>query len=482
MQKTFLQKISVKTIFITFVTVSAIITTVVLFARPTTSEAAATPALQTAKVRTGDLIVTASGAGTVVPSAQVGLGFRANGMVAEVNVMLGQQVKAGDTLAYLNDAAEQIAFSQAEANLKALFSPAGIAEYQIGMVNAQDAYDTAVFNLQYYISPDVYYWETKTSEARHALDILELDPNATELVVADAQKVLGRAEYSMKAAQIDYINVYAPTYFTYTWIDEITLEEMAEVVPPSPSEVTLARATLEQTRLALTDAQRALEIVQNGDSAMLAQSLSAADGTALANIKAIYLAYENSRLALEGTRLVAPFDGSVIALDVVKGQTVGTLPVMTIATTDHLLVRFYLDETDLDKVAVGNQVTFMFDAYQNQPVDGEVVVVEPTLQVVDGTPVIVVWASLPTEPGFSLMSGMTVDAEVIAGESLKTLIVPVQALRELAPGSYAVFIVDANGQLVMTPVTVGLRDFANAEIVSGVKAGDVVSTGTVETK
>ena len=80
------------------------------------------------------------------------------------------------------------------------------------------------------------------------------------------------------------------------------------------------------------------------------------------------------------------------------------------------------------------------------------------------------------------MSGMTVDVEVIAGESLKTLIVPVQALRELAPGSYAVFIVDANGQLVMTPVTVGLRDFANAEILSGVKAGDMVSTGTVETK
>ena len=67
-------------------------------------------------------------------------------------------------------------------------------------------------------------------------------------------------------------------------------------------------------------------------------------------------------------------------------------------------------------------------------------------------------------------------------KSLETFIVPVQALRELAPGSYAVFIVDANEQLTMTPVTVGLRDFANAEILSGVKAGDIVSTGTVETK
>ena len=49
-------------------------------------------------------------------------------------------------------------------------------------------------------------------------------------------------------------------------------------------------------------------------------------------------------------------------------------------------------------------------------------------------------------------------------------------------GIAAVFLVGENEQLTMTPVTVGLRDFANAEILSGVKAGDIVSTGTVETK
>ena len=77
---------------------------------------------------------------------------------------------------------------------------------------------------------------------------------------------------------------------------------------------------------------------------------------------------------------------------------------------------------------------------------------------------------------------MTVEADVIAGEAKNALIVPIQALRELTPGSYAVFVVQSDGSLKMTPVTVGLRDFANAEILSGLKVGDVVSTGTVETK
>jgi RND family efflux transporter MFP subunit len=239
------------------------------------------------------------------------------------------------------------------------------------------------------------------------------------------------------------------------------------------SDMALARAELESARVALQDTQAALDIVKAGPNALSAPIVAL--GTQMAKL-------EQARLTVESTRLVAPFDGKLTALDVFDGQTVGTSPIMTIATTEKLLVHFYLDETDLDKVAVGNRVTFMFDAYPDQPIDGEVVIVEPSLQVVDGTPVIVVWASLPNETGLNLMSGMTVDAEVIAGESLKTLIVPVQALRELAPGSFAVFLVDANGQLKMTPVTVGLRDFANAEILSGVKVGDLVSTGTVETK
>ena len=77
---------------------------------------------------------------------------------------------------------------------------------------------------------------------------------------------------------------------------------------------------------------------------------------------------------------------------------------------------------------------------------------------------------------------MTVEVEVVGGEAQDALLVPVQALRELSPGSYAVFIVQPDNSLKLTPVEVGLRDFANAQILSGVKAGDVVSTGTVETK
>jgi multidrug efflux pump subunit AcrA (membrane-fusion protein) len=423
MQKTFLQKLSRKTIITTLVVVLAVVTAVIFFVRPTTTEAATTPTLQTAKVRTGDLVVTASGAGTVVPAAQLDLGFRTSGVLTELNVAVGDSVQAAQVLARLE---ENI---QAEADFQALFTTEGVAKAELALVSAKDALVVAEGNVNYLIGSDAWYWQEQMEK-----------PDATQ------------AEKDLAQSKSDY-------FLSLRYIDE--------------SDIALAQANLESARVALKDAQAALDIVKAGSDTL--NTPIAALGTEMAKL-------EQARLLVESTRLTAPFDGTVTSLNAVAGQTVGTTPIMTIATTEKLLVRFYLDETDLDKVAVGNRVTFTFDAYQNQPVDGEVIIVEPTLQVVDGTPVIVVWASLPAKTDFSLISGMTVDVEVIAGESLKTLILPVQALRELAPGSYAVFIVDANGQLVMTPVTVGLRDFANAEILSGVKVGDVVSTGTVETK
>jgi len=65
----------------------------------------------------------------------------------------------------------------------------------------------------------------------------------------------------------------------------------------------------------------------------------------------------------------------------------------------------------------------------------------------------------------------------VAGEARNALLVPVQALRELSEGQYAVFVVGTDGQLEMRMVKVGLKDYVNAEIRSGLQRGEVVSLG-----
>ncbi len=408
---------------ITSVIVLGIIAAGAYFLWPSAQAEAATPAVQTAKVRIGDLVVTASGAGTVIPASEVSLGFRSGGVLAELNVAVGDQVASAETLARLE------ANLQAEADFQALFTPEGVAQAELALANAVTALENAENSLIYLIGWDAWYWEKQMERE-----------GATE------------AEIETARAKRDY-------FLSLVYIGD--------------ADLAFARAELESARVALQDAQAALEIVKAGPEALTKPLVALGPQTAK---------LEQARLAVESTRLTAPFDGTVTSLNAVVGQTVGTSPILSIATTQDLLVRFYLDETDVDKVAAGNRVTFTFDAYPDLPMEGEVINVEPTLKTVDGTPVVVVWAKLTNEPEAVILSGMTVDVEVIAGETRGALIVPIQALRELSAGSYAVFVVQSDGQLKLTPVEVGLRDYASAEILSGLNAGDVVSTGTVETK
>ncbi len=466
---------------ITGIALAAIIGGAWYFFQTSQAEATATPALQTAKVRTGDLVISANGAGTVVPLMQADLGFRVSGILKEVNVTVGQKVTGGQVLASLEDDLQQAQLAQAEVDFQALFSDAGLADAKVTLANAELALQTAVEDYQYLIGPEVYYWEIEVEKANQSLIKVKNDAAATEQQKTDAQKLLDRAQANLLAAQQRYRSEYVPELFTYTYIDEESGDEVTTVIPPSDTDITLARAKVASARFAVEDARSALEILQAGPSAVTGPVV-AVQGSATAKIEQARLALENARLSVENTRLTAPFDGVVITLDAVVGQTVNTAPLLTLATTQDLQILFYLDETDLDKAVVGNKIIITFDAFPDTTLDGEITSIEQALRIIDGTPVIVAWGSFVNDKNLPVLSGMTVEVEVIGGETHDALLVPVQALRELTPGSYSVFVVQPDGSLKLTPVTVGLRDFANAEILNGLKVGDVVSTGTVETK
>jgi multidrug efflux pump subunit AcrA (membrane-fusion protein) len=61
------------------------------------------------------------------------------------------------------------------------------------------------------------------------------------------------------------------------------------------------------------------------------------------------------------------------------------------------------------------------------------------------------------------------------------VLVPVEALHEIGEGQYTLFVME-NGTLRLRVVEVGLQDLTRAVISSGLRAGDIVTTGVVETK
>ncbi|MEP7359448.1 MAG: hypothetical protein ABI847_19510, partial [Anaerolineales bacterium] len=127
-------------------------------------------------------------------------------------------------------------------------------------------------------------------------------------------------------------------------------------------------------------------------------------------------------------------------------------------------------------------ISVVFDAAPETTLTGQVLRVDPALVSVNNTSVVRAYATLDRpDPAVRLIQGMNGTVVITAGAARNALIVPIEALRTLAPNTYAVFVVGADGGLKLTPVTVGLQDAASAEITSGLKQGDVVSTGLAET-
>src|SRR5262245_939649 len=72
----------------------------------------------TATVSHGDLPVAVTGSGAVAAARTVELPFQQSGTITAVNVTVGDQVTAGQTLALLDAADLQLQLQQAQANLK----------------------------------------------------------------------------------------------------------------------------------------------------------------------------------------------------------------------------------------------------------------------------------------------------------------------------------------------------------------------------
>ncbi len=436
------------------------------------AESAEAPALQTATVRRGDLTISAAGRGSLVPQAEIDLGFRTSGTLAELAVQVGEQVDADQVLARLDDAAAKIQLAQAELNLdqaKAKLETVRRAitlTIEIDHVNleaAQASYDALVQGGNY-------------DGARLTAPRINLDQATEQLTMAQAAYDTawdpGRDwELQVKTRATALENERAAT--------ARALEKARDDLEVARASYSLAVLNLNEGGDASAALAKVLLAQRSLDESLSGDALYAAE----AAVRQAELSVASAELALGNTVIRAPFAGRIVSTSASVGEAVGTGAVVTMVDSGLGRVRFYLEESDLDKVAAGNPVTVVFDALPDRDFPGQVDRVDPVLVTVDGTVAIQAWATLdPIEGARLLPLGVSAEVEIVAGSTSRALLVPVQALRELSPGQYAVFVVEADGALRLRPVQVGIRDFANAEILSGLEQGEVVSTGAVATQ
>lgn len=171
--------------------------------------------------------------------------------------------------------------------------------------------------------------------------------------------------------------------------------------------------------------------------------------------------------------LVAPLDGTIIGKSVVPGQVV-TASDTVFTMSDHLIVAASLDETDLAKIALKQRVEMVLDAYPSQPFTGQVERIAFNSTTVNNVTTFEV-DILPDQVPDFMRSGMSADLTFIMAEHDNVLLVPILAVTTQGAQDTVLLATDPSGfGSRIQPVTLGINDGKQVEIVSGLQEGNAV--------
>jgi RND family efflux transporter MFP subunit len=205
-------------------------------------------------------------------------------------------------------------------------------------------------------------------------------------------------------------------------------------------------------------------------------------GSSLTSLVEAQTALQISKENLSATQLISPISGIVTDLAASVGDYTGTDSILTVADLNQpYTIAAYFDAEDWSKVQVGYETEITFDILPDDIFTGIVTLVYPELDTSSNSSLVHAIVKLNETIDSSLPSGTSASVDVIGGRVEDAVLVPVEALHEIDSGKYTVFVME-NGSPRVRVVEVGLQDITYAEIKSGLEAGEVVTTGIVETQ
>lgn len=436
------------------------------------------PAWKTEKVGHGDILVMVTATGTVGPIQTVFIGSQVSGRVKDVLKTTNDVIKKGEVLATL------------ETDL--LESEKRSCEVRLSQVRAA----------------------LSALKVEHEnLDIRELRQKAAiERKKISVEKA--RASMELAAKNLKRIkDLLAVDAATQNDLDIRTLEEANSKRDTKLMEIELEQADVDDKQIKADRKQ-----------------LEAKEEQAKADIQQAEAQLARATTNLGYATIVSPIDGVVLQHLIEPGQTIAAsfqTPNMFKLASDlsKLRIDAQLDEADIGKIVMGQDVTFDVDAYRGETFSGAVALVrlmsEPKGNLVT-YPVLVaannvvkearrsssaaapVGSAPPVDPAakvveWKLLPGMSANLRFVVDQKKNCTLLPCAALRFIPPMGMApvktpdenakekdkkggtrgtVFVVNALGLLEGRSVLVGETDGDNFELLDGdVKEGAEIVTG-----
>jgi HlyD family secretion protein len=460
--------------------------------------------------------------GNTTPIQSLDLGFQNGGTIAAVNVAQGQHVQAGTVLETLDTASLKAQLAQAQANaasaqaqlanLQAGAQPASIQSSQAAVAGGEqtlanmyanvtntlnDAYakaNDAVRNqlASFFSNPEtsnpqltfgvsnsqtvntllaarvqasaaLNIWQNEIAGLSGNASSSTLDAALTE--AAHHLAVINGFLADASQAVLQETGLSASTNATYNADVTNAITE----ANTATGNINTAMQTIASQKITIQQLQAQLALTLAGATPQQIQSQEAQVAAAQASVA-------NIEAQIAQATLASPISGVVTAQNAKVGEIASPGEILTSILSDSgFEVDAEVPETDIGKVAIGDPVSMVFNAFPDQTFTGKVFYIDPAQTLQNGVVDYLVKVSLDgTNQNLSeIKSGLTANLNIETKTVKNALILPQYAVIQNATGTYVEIV--KGGVTAQVPVTLGIQDASgNVEIASGVTAGQQV--------
>ncbi|MHB0913126.1 MAG: efflux RND transporter periplasmic adaptor subunit [Armatimonadota bacterium] len=433
------------------------------------------PETATARVTRGAITASVSGSGVLKPLTMVEVKSNVGGQIVKLAVDEGDLVRAGQLIARIDPSDTMTALKQAQADYDSALAKVRQARQQARVQPelTSNSIGQAESSLA---SAEAALHQTKTATVPQKLSSAQSSYNQAKATYDQSEKNLARqqalfAQGFVPKSQIET----AEEQYEVAKAQLATARSKYETIKSeTDQDMAVAEAKVRETRASLKTARaNSYQVGAREDDIVQAK----------AQLERARAAMENARTRLGYTDIYAPRSGVVVKKYVEEGSIITAglssfsgsgsgVTIVDIADTNRMLVQVDVDEADIAQVQVGQPVKIAIDAYPNDRVMGVVTKIAPQATMEQNVTTIPVTVEI-SHPSGRFKPEMNATCDFIVARRDDTLLVPSKAVKE-TPNGTIVMVMDGE-KLIPRPVTTGLSDDDNTEILSGLREGETVA-------
>lgn len=411
----------------------------------------------TVKVQSGSIDVCIEATGTIRPFNEVKVSLKVTGLIKKLLVKQGDVVKEGQIIALMDasnlqgqvESARGTYLMAKDSHLKLLHGnrPQEVAISQLQEKRARDVVRQAEHNvtrLKAQVESVIQQALRDDTMAKRQAYL------AREGAVSDQDRLNAETQAAMTRAQLD----------------------------AARRELAAAEAAMAQSKAELASSQQQRDMSQIGnrpeDIAQAAHAVTQAKGNL--DFLLSQLNDMTIRAPFAGVITQKYADAGAIVTPTTSSATTSATSSSIVSLAGKLEMVAQVAETDIGKVAVGQDVEILSNAYPETPFHGKVTQIAPAAVVTQNVTTFEVHSSIDDDTKNRLLSGMNVSARFQAGKMNDALLVPTVCIVS-RHGKSGVLVPEADGTPTFKPVKVGPTSGTRTVILRGLAAGDSVFVG-----